>query len=202
MRFSKKGSQRLTAIAILSLFLTLFPTSVFADAGVPMLMLFIPGFLVLIVPIVLLEAAIARRTLTLPYRATLKPVAAANLVSMFVGVPLTWVGLVILEIIAGLVGSSISLGGTWTVVFFPLWTAWLPPMEQNGSWIVWAAAAFLCIPFFFVSVWVERKVLRGILGREKDPEIRKWAYQANLASYLAIVIGLLALTMVEWQTTR
>jgi len=59
-----------------------------------------------------------------------------------------------------------------------------------------AAGISLCIPFYFVSVWVELRALNRILGTQSDSvTIRKAAWLANLVSYGLILVGLVILTV-------
>jgi hypothetical protein len=68
-----------------------------ANAGIPMLALSWPIQWLAFIPVVAGEAAIAAKPLHLPYRATLKPVAIANLWSTLIGVPIAWFSMLLLE---------------------------------------------------------------------------------------------------------
>jgi hypothetical protein len=80
----------------------------------------------------------------------------------------------------------------------PFYAAWLPPFRDAPSWLVPAAGAVLCVPFFLASVWIERNVAQRFAGLHSGA-VRRWAWWANVASYsviastltiLALVIGL------------
>ena len=61
-----------------------------ADVGVPMIFVEWPLMLCALVPVIAIEAEVARRQLTLPYRKAFAGAAKANLLSTLVGVPLAW----------------------------------------------------------------------------------------------------------------
>ena len=69
----------------------------------------------------------------------------------------------------------------------------LAPVEGSGSWAVPLAAFILLIPFFFVSVWVEQKVMEHLLpvttagdlqpNEVNEKVLRSAVRGANLMSY-------------------
>ncbi len=77
----------------------LFPTPVSADAGVPMLWLVWPAAWMMLVPIIALEAVVARRVLTTGWAESLKVSTVANVVSTLAGIPLTWLALLLIEFV-------------------------------------------------------------------------------------------------------
>ncbi len=78
-------------------------------------MLFVtwPGMLLALIPIVGIEAWIMRPRLTLTPGKALRLSAIANLVSTVVGIPLTWVVLVGLELLSTDGGIAFGLGTPW-----------------------------------------------------------------------------------------
>ena len=61
-----------------------------ADAGIPMIALTLPLMLILLIPVVVIEAFLCKRWLRLTNWDAMKSNAVANLVSTIVGVPLAW----------------------------------------------------------------------------------------------------------------
>lgn len=174
-----------------------------ADAGVPMIVLVWPGFWLLLLPIVVLEGSVARRVFQMPWKGALKLSAEANLVSTLVGIPLTWLVLFIVEMLAA--------GGTWVgfqaagVSELPKWAEYMlmllsaPWVGGEEPWIVPAAAIWLSVFFFLTSVWIERRV---VARRTSLPatQVRTWSWQANILSYIVIevlMLGLLAWTLLS-----
>src|SRR5881628_2086955 len=85
-----------------------------ADAGVPMLVLVWPASWVLLIPIIFVEAEIARSMLVLPYGRAFEVAGLANLASTFLGIPLTWGALVLVEILTGLIAWGLHPLGVAT----------------------------------------------------------------------------------------
>src|SRR5688500_17311158 len=76
-----------------------FVPLVVANAGMPMLALHMPALVLALVPIVAIEALILARGFAVPWIRTLWPTGAANLASTFVGVPVAWGALLVLEMV-------------------------------------------------------------------------------------------------------
>lgn len=167
-----------------------------------MIVLVWPGFWLLLVPIILIEALVAQRVLKVPWRPALRLSAKANLISTLAGIPATWLALLAVQMLATgvlVLGSNIwGLGNEppWVLVLLaPVTAAWIGP---DQSWEVAAAAMWLCGAFFLISVWLERWVLK----RNSDLSsiaIRRWSWEANILTYSMIEIllgGLLVWTLV------
>jgi hypothetical protein len=141
-----------------------------ADAGVPMIFITLPGMIVLLLPIIAAEMVIIVRRIPVPRTKVLWTTAIANLVSTIVGVPLTWGVLFLCEmgLWTTLAHTTIFGGSSWNspisrVVGTVLSAPWIAPASDTGSWAVPLAARALLIPFFFVSVWVERRVMEHFI---------------------------------------
>lgn len=159
-----------------------------------------PGMLLLLLPIIAAEwAFIAHRT-SLQKRKVLWATAAANALSTIVGIPLTWGVLLLCEMgFFGALAHIPNLGNrSWDspleqIVGTILTSPWIAPVESTGSWAVPLAALVLLIPFYFVSVWVEQRVIEHILPvtasldaqstEVSDKVLRSAVRGANLMSY-------------------
>jgi len=153
--------------------------------------------LLVIIP---LEAFVATRRLGTGWGRSLKVAAIANLVSTVVGVPLTWLVLAAGEIGVQYAGSlfapptgpqhplsplaGVAVGAVNMILMAP----WLVPYEGSLYWMIPTAALLLCVPFFFVSVWIEYLVARRMMGRERASQARDWAWRGNLWSYSLLVL--------------
>lgn len=175
--------------ATAALGILLWPGLAQANAGLPMLWVLWPFAIAAIVPIVLVEAWVVQRGIGLSWRVSLWEMSKANVVSTLVGLPLTWVALVALEMLAAhlTMATKISdgyppswVGEIGTVVMS---APWLGPFRTGGHWIVPVATATLLIPFFFVSVWVEVLTVRRTFTTSGKIGWRKVVWYANLASY-------------------
>jgi hypothetical protein len=162
-----------------------------ADIGLPMLAVVWPVSWALLVLIIPLEAWIAARLVGSDK--ALRMATAANLVSTLVGVPVTWVLLVILQC-AGVGGGIHGLDTTaGKLISAVLQSPWLVPHEKDFYWMVPIAAATLCVPFFLMSVGCEYLVARRFFERTEHRRILRWAWLANAASYGMVEVVLAAM---------
>lgn len=175
------------------------PVCLLADAGVPMIFITWPGMVLLLLPIIAAEWAFIIRRTSLPKRRLLWATAAANALSTIVGIPLTWAVLLLCEMGIFAATAHISkLGGSWNsplgqIVGTILSAPWIAPVENTGSWAVPLAALVLLIPFFFVSVWLEQKIMEHLLpvteavdaqpSEVNEKVLRSAVRGANVVSY-------------------
>jgi hypothetical protein len=192
--------KNLSGILLLLALVFLLAPPAYADIGVPMLLVIWPASWVLLLFIIPLEAAVPVHSPAASYRKRLRMAAAANIVSTLVGIPLTWGLLVGLQMLAG-AGSAEGLDTPrQKLLAVTLQSPWLIPYESDLDWMIPAAAAVLCIPFFFMSVWCENLVARRFFDRLHWVQVRRWSWQANAASYALILLFLgLQLLMVLHQ---
>jgi hypothetical protein len=118
----------------------------------------------------------------------LEAVLRANLVTTLIGVPVTWLLMLFVQFLAFVVGSGLDIGGRWSWIAAPFVVAWLPPGVERATWWIGMAGAGLSVPLFFVSVWIERRVGRRVLGEAAPEAIRRWSWWANGWSYAGLVL--------------
>jgi len=166
---------------------------ILANAGVPMLALHLPVIFASLLPIILVEALVARRLLGRPLKRSLGPVAVANAVSMLAGFPLLWFCAVAGQMLVG-GGGGLGLETWWQKLYaVTVQSAWLIPYESDLHWMIPAAGLFMLIPAFFVSVWIERIVLQRFFWRDETRDrLRRYSFRAHLASYLLLALVWLA----------
>jgi hypothetical protein len=142
-----------------------------------------PASIALLVPVILIEAAVAVRILKLGPWDSLKLSGAANAASTLLGVPLTWFLLALIEI--GIFGGGWPPPGTprWALRLATVGSPWLPPRDEFPAWMVPAAGAVLCIPFFVVSTVSEALVARQFVAKSERGRAWRWAWSANALSY-------------------
>jgi hypothetical protein len=147
-----------------------------------------PAGWLLLLPVVVLEAFVARRVLGGSWRSSLRISGLSNFVSTLAGIPIAWVAILLLGTLVRLLTSGLPQSvRSW--ILMPFHAAWLPPFRDSPLWLVPAAGAFLCLPFFAASVWIERRVAQRFAGLQVA-DVRRWAWQANLASYSLIAAAL------------
>ncbi len=67
--------------------------------------------------------------------------------------------------------------------------AWLGPFGLTPVWMT-LAALVLCVPFFFVSVFMERAIVARMRRDLPQAAVRRWSWIANGTTYGLIVLGL------------
>jgi len=177
-----------------------------AIAGLPMIFLVIPAAVFLFVPVVALEAWMARVLLRVNWRQSFWIAWVTNLISTAAGVPSTWLVLFFLEVALG-GGSFRSLDSFGNRLFAVTVEApWLVPYESEYGWMLPAAGLYLMIFFFFVSWGIEWFVAQRMLGSlenqldmsEWEPAViraRRWSFWANVLTYGGIGIYLLGVLL-------
>lgn len=153
-----------------------------ANAGIPMISLTLPFMAIALVPIIALELVGLRWLLGVPGMKAAQVSTVANLTSTLVGTPLAWLCYLALGYIVDIPMGALGLPGG-LIAEVTLFSAWLPPDENNLGWMIPAATAVLLIGYFFVSVWLERKVARRMLPNLVTAHIDKAIWRVNLFSY-------------------
>jgi len=165
---------------------------VLANAGLPMIMVAMPVMLYALLPIVLIEAYVLRRSLHVSTGRSLVYAAVSNLVSTLVGIPLTWLILVAFQLLTG-GGGAYGIQTLPQKILAVTWQApWLIPYEGSMKWMVPSAMLVLLIPFFFASWFCEYwtiRLLGGIMVEAvSNKEIKKACLYANAVTYGAIAV--------------
>ena len=176
------------------------PVPLLADAGVPMILVTLPGMVLLLIPIVAAEAFFVLHRTSLEKGKVLWATTIANVLSTIIGVPLTWGALFLCEMAVwmGLARYTRFGSGSWNspmsqIIGTVLSAPWIAPADDSGSWAVPLAALVLLVPFYFVSVWVEQRVMEHFLpvttaevaqfNEVNENVLRRAVRGANLLSY-------------------
>ena len=171
----------------------------YADAGLPMLALTWPVAIDDLIPVILIEAYVFKRS-GFPFLWSLKWNAIANVASTLIGIPLAWGAYFALELAVAY--SHIpwpKMRQAWDNVLGVLLTApWLPPWNPWPSWIVPAAYLILLVPFFFVSWRLESSVIRWFNAQYDRRSISRACLRANLASYALLTLFPISLFWVSY----
>jgi hypothetical protein len=147
---------------------------IIADVGIPMVALYLPFAWFALVPIILIEAGYGARQYNFSFRRAFWAQATANCLSTVIGIPTTWLIIVLLQFFTVPSGTG---------------PAWLMP--DSGWWTVAAAIAVLTVLFYFMSVVTEGFVVTRFFREVPRRTIRRWTIQGNAITYAL----LLALTL-------
>jgi hypothetical protein len=184
---------------------TLISLQLVADIGIPMIALTFPTMLLLLIPVILIEALLCKRWLGLTARDAFRSNTIANLASTIIGVPIAWAIMFAVEMGAfGVVDRFPTIENSKSpilyVISFVLTSAWLGPVGRHDAWIIPCAVLILLVPFFFASYGVEYLIINRMLGMtEGDPSnltsrrIRVAVRNSNLVTY-----GVMALATAVW----
>lgn len=180
-------------LVMLCLLLLFSARPVYADAGLPTIVAIWPWSMILLLPVLIVEMVAALHILRRPLKLCLCLSATANTVSTLVGIPFVWSAFFVLEIATGWGWAGTDTGVLSEVLAITLQSPWLVPSITGDpqSWMLPAAVAFLCIPFFFASVLIEYVTARVILGSNDVRAMKRWSWLANVLSYGAIFIFLI-----------
>ncbi|WP_201496526.1 hypothetical protein [Rubrivivax sp. A210] len=171
------------------------PSLAWANAGIPMLALVWPAQWLAFFPVVAFEALYIARTLSIPFRQQLKPLAQANLLSTLVGIPLAWAALLVVEFaVAGLavtaLPENVAESNLVRVLTFPFTAPWIGGSSEHE---VRLAFIVLMFPFCAVSAYVEAKFLKRHFSALDAERSRRAIIMSNVLSYLFLAaITLLA----------
>lgn len=180
-------SMKKSALTLISFFLLI--STVYADVGIPMLMLIWPMYWILLLPVIFIESWIFKRSLpTIPFHKIFWPTTVANLASTLIGIPITWGLLVLIELFIA-PGAFPNLSHTWKLILgVTIQAPWVLPYGQ-AIWMIPVAAMFLLIPFYFVSAWIESFILTKFFNISPDRTlIKRISWKANLGSYLFLFL--------------
>ena len=166
-------------------------SSCYANAGVPMLVILWPLFWLAFIPIVLIESYILRRYLQeIKWKQALKVCTYSNLFSTLIGIPITWMILVMIELPVSHELRFSQIHPFLKLIIESPWTS-----EKS----VPLAGIILLVLFYFISVWSEHFVVREIIRQFHDRrQLKKAVYAGNLASYgFLLLIWLVYYTCVQ-----
>jgi hypothetical protein len=174
----------------IGLIMLLIPSPACADAGLPMVAVFLPSAWLLLIPIILIESWYGTARCRVPFKRSLLAQTAANALSTIIGLPITW-GIVLLSGVLVL-GPVIQRVPWLAIPLFPLellaGSAWLGPGVGDHWWSVPLSVGLLCVPFFAMSVAAEGFVVRRFFPTMTREVIRHWVLRSNLITYALLIV--------------
>lgn len=168
-----------------------------ADVGVPLINFLFPGFWMLLPAVILLEWAIAILIIKKGAWVAVKVAAISNGISTLLGIPLKSI---LVAALIPVVSQITHFKGeeSWKMLSpfqkfalaiigsTPIGVGWRSPAEfELVLRLYWG---LLLLPFFFLSVWIEWLVAKRLLHKDGKHLARRWAWAANLVSYLMVFL--------------
>ncbi len=181
-------NQKTLHFFILTLALCIISQPAWANMGVPMIFITLPMMLVGLLPIIGIEGYVLKKQLALQPKKAFTSAAISNIFSTFIGTPVTWGILLLLQIITG--GGTSHGIETITEKFLAVtWqVAWLVPYEAEIHWMVPTALLILLIPYFIVS-WKIEAFITAKLNKDIDAKkINQTCLKANSITYALLAL--------------
>ena len=140
-----------------------------------MVAVYLPAAWFALLPIIFIESGYGARRYNLSFRRAFAAQATANCLSTLIGIPITWIALVLIQYVTvpGGVGP-----------------AWLLPDPGWGA--IAGAIAALTLVFYLMSVVSEGFVVRCFFWEVPRKTIRRWMIQANGITYTLLLALILA----------
>jgi hypothetical protein len=167
-----------------------------------MIFLAMPALGLSIIPIIIIESIFLSKKLELPISGAFKTTIISNLVSTIVGIPLTWLLLVLIQVLAGgggAFGLDTTLGKVLSVT---LQAAWLIPYESDLHWMIPVAGLILLFPFFFASWWSEYFVSKKMLKEHSAQRVKIAVLNANIITYALLAFWPIGFWVMNSATTQ
>jgi hypothetical protein len=177
--------------------------AVIADVGLPMLAVTLPGMLLTLLPVIMIESFVFRAAFGGMPEA-FGTIAAANLFSTLIGVPLAWISLLVVQfgLALGFMATESIIpwerllsqpGPKAELLMVLIAPAWLGGSEKEGYWLIPAATLILLAPYWYASYRSELWLVQRMLGKRGTvvPNLRQLMLRANLLSYAALGAGVL-----------
>jgi hypothetical protein len=156
---------------------------ILANIGLPIVAVHLPPAWLALVPIIFIESGYGTWRYKFPFGRSLAAQSIANCLSTLIGIPITWLILVLVEFVA-LEWAGGAIPQSVLPVLSPvLGAAWLDPGSERSWWVVGIAVAVLTFFFYLMSVVSEGFVVARFFRGLPRNKIRSWMLQANAISY-------------------
>ena len=185
------------------LLLIILTSPAYANIGVPMIFITLPGMLLALMPIIAIESKVFCRYFSFNKFQIVKYTAITNSISTIIGIPFAWLIHTVLIILFAYAQSSLFphaniFNQKGLSLFFQvtLGAAWLGPVENQLYWMIPAACIFLLLPNFFASCYIEYFIMKKLIKNFDSALIRSATFKANKISY-----SFLAIVAIIWLVT-
>jgi hypothetical protein len=183
------------------LVLALCAVPVLANTGAPMVAITLPMMILLLVPIILIEGVIVKRDLCITWKQSFRVVTVANLITTFIGLPLSNIVSWLLAIIAKFAVPNSSfvthrtvlkatLGSYWFDDHFFTFTAdgkLVRPFPNEPAWYFVVALSIAWSINLIASFYLEYMHMRRHIEAPKS-SLWRTSLKANSASYLFLLV--------------
>lgn len=168
-----------------------------ADGAGPALILYWPPLFFLMLPVILAEGWIGMKVLGVKWKDAWRVSLKADLVSTLVGVPMTGIFLLGCSVGLEMAGVGVhwdsSLGkGLGAALFY---MGAIAELLYAPEWSFWLGLTFAYASYFLASVWVEFYIARRHFPKASSRRVRRWAWTANMASYILLGIAVAMYSM-------
>lgn len=168
-------------------FLAVICVDAHANIGIPMLAIVWPIYWIAILPIIGIEAYVAKRDLKTSWGSAWFALSTANGLSTLIGIPVVWALFLAFEFT---IGANIMGRLDWNDPFSSaigtiLSAAWLGPTES--SWQIYLAFAVLAIPFCMASIWIEYRIVRRMFSGVENAQVLRTVVRGNVLSYTTLI---------------
>jgi hypothetical protein len=167
---------------------------VFANAGIPMIGLIIPWFGISIIPVIIIEGYVIKKIAALGTAVSMKISTVANLITTILGIPITWVLLVLIQFSLGeyYLFENETYQNIHEII---LNAAWLNPGALDSDLAV--AGMIMLLPFFLVSYSIEYFIVKRFFAGVGTSKIvaKKAAFITNLITYSLFLVMLILIAV-------
>lgn len=182
---------RAKTVLVVAAGLAMVPGVAWANIGIPMIVVVMPVMVLSLIPIIAVEAYAHARALGLAGRRAARVAILTNLLSTFLGIPVSWALLLVMQAVLG-GGSPFGLESLrGKVLSVTLQAPMLIPYD-DARWLLPTAGLVLMVPFFFASWWTEYWLARRLLRDLPRPAVWTAVRNANLISYGLLTLWPLA----------
>ncbi len=169
-------------------FLCTYPGPVYANIGLPMLAITLPALIAGLLPIIFIESFVMKKILARSFKDVFRVVFLGNIISTFVGIPITWGLLAFFQMTTG-AGRAFGLKTLADKFLAVTWQApWLIPYADQAHWMIPASVIFLLIPFFFASWFIEYMIAKNMLKDLSKKIVNRAIFKVNIVSYALMEI--------------
>lgn len=158
-----------------------------ADGWAPTLVIIWAPMIVLLVPVIWIEAIMAGRVLSIDRADAWRVSWKANLFSALLGVPLAAIPTLVIAFKA----EHLTVDATPTVrriMQVLLCTGVVLEDRSIPNWVRDAGLTLSCVIAFLMSVYSERWLVRRLYPKVQPSALRRWSWIANAMSYVVLAV--------------
>ena len=153
-----------------------------------MVAVYLPPAWLALVPIIFIESAYGTWQYKFPFGRSFAAQSIANCFSTLIGIPITWLVLVLVEIVTVEWGGRVIPKSLLSILSPVLGAAWLSPLPDEEWWPVALAVVILTIVFYLMFVATEGFVVVRFFPDVPRKTIRSWVVRANAMSYALLLM--------------